>query len=204
MKRSELKRGEPLKRKTRLLAKSGPVVLTCQSCGNDWTYHPPYGSSYRPKACSPTCVAALKRKGNGDRRGKSNPNHRHGRRAGERDRAGEARWYAAAAERCEHPCCPAPGGGSRGLSLHHIVYRQHVRRASGDVWDPRNALTLCDCCHLAHHRRGRLIPTSVLPDAALDFAFELLGPAAFDYLTRRYGPPDDRLLDRLALAEGAA
>lgn len=81
----------------------------------------------------------------------------------------------------------------RGIALHHVVYRQHVRREGGDEWDPRNALPLCDSCHSRHHRRSRVIALSVLPASALEFASELLGAYAFDYLRRYYGGKDPRL-----------
>jgi 5-methylcytosine-specific restriction endonuclease McrA len=77
-------------------------------------------------------------------------------------------------------------GDRRGLKLHHIVYRQHVRRAGGDEWDPRNALALCVPCHAAHHSRQRVLPVALLPPRALAFAAELLGAAAENYFARYY------------------
>jgi hypothetical protein len=146
-----------------------------------------------PKACSAECRAELKRRSQGNRRGKANPNHRHGKRVGERDRAGEKRWRAALDDVCVGACA-TPRGGVRGLYLHHIVYRQKVVREGGDVWDGRNALTICGSCHGKHHTRSRVLPLSVLPSSAFAFAVELLGAgAAYNYLRRRYDGDDPRL-----------
>lgn len=91
--------------------------------------------------------------------------------------------------------CVGCGGRCGPLVQHHIVTAQEVRRRGGAIWDPRNALTLGAYCHAQHHAHVQPIPLVYLPDAALEFAFELLGPAAFDYLGRRYGGDDARLFD---------
>lgn len=82
---------------------------------------------------------------------------------------------------------------ARAVHSHHVVYAQHVSRAGGDLKDPRNLVPLCFSCHGAHHARSRVIPLSKLPDAVYEFARGLLGPAAFDYLQRRYAGEDPRL-----------
>ena len=81
--------------------------------------------------------------------------------------------------------------GSRvALVAHHVVTQQHVRRADGDVWDPRNAMCLCagpSGCHDAHHNRSRPLPLSAVPVGAKDYADELLGPdGAYAYWARFY------------------
>jgi hypothetical protein len=101
----------------------------------------------------------------------------------------ERNWHASRGARC------VGCGASDRLTSHHICYRQHVLRASGDIWDARNSLTLCDHCHAQHHARSKPIPLAYLPDAALEFAFDLLGPAAVDYLGRHYSGDDARLFD---------
>lgn len=102
------------------------------------------------------------------------------------------RWYWAMERRCQ--VC----GDDQGLEAHHIVYRQAVERAGGDVWDVRNRLVVCHLCHFRHHSHHRLIPLRALPDKAFEFAAELLGPGkAWGYLARRYQGPDYRL-DELA------
>jgi 5-methylcytosine-specific restriction endonuclease McrA len=76
-----------------------------------------------------------------------------------------------------------------GWHAHHVVTQQHVRRADGDVWDPRNAMRLCTPCHDAHHNRTRPIPLSAVPESAFEFADELLGRDGADaYWDRFYAP----------------
>lgn len=98
------------------------------------------------------------------------------------------RWYVAM--RGARACVACGGrGDARGLVLHHVVYRQHVRAKGGDEWDPRNALPLCGPCHSAHHARRRVLPIALLPAGALAFARELLGAAVENYLVRYYEGP---------------
>ena len=86
--------------------------------------------------------------------------------------------------------CRAPFRGGRcgqpAEQLHHVVYAQHVRRHGGDLNDGRNLLPLCYDCHRRHHNRIAVIPVTSLPDVAVEFAHELLGEAAPDYLGRYY------------------
>lgn len=92
-----------------------------------------------------------------------------------------------------------PGCRARGRwQAHHIVYEQHAKRV-GNPHDERNALKIGGCCHYAHHQAVLRIPTEALPDAAIDYAFELFGAAAFDYFGRHYaGSRDDaRIVGRL-------
>lgn len=101
-----------------------------------------------------------------------------------------ADWYASAEPRCAR-CFRT----DRRLVLHHVTYRQHVVREGGDVWDPRNSLSLCaDSCHPNHHAggSGRVLLSS-LRDENFVFAAELFGaPAAFEWLRRRYAGFDRR------------
>lgn len=181
--------------------------IPCAACGK-----PVYRSPSRIKSaayCSFECAlqrqrtprspegAARVQAAMKQRNGKANPNWRSGKRAGVRDREGERRWYAALGRECSHPSCPGRCGV---LVLHHIVYRQAVRRAGGDEWDPRNALTLGNGCHSSHHRRGsRIVPLASLPDSAFVFAVDTLAAgAAYEYLRRRYSGEDARLDSLLA------
>lgn len=168
------------------------VTVACHACGAPYDV-PPYLVS-RARACSRECARVLRQRANANRSGSANPNWRGGSRAGVRNRAGESRWYDVA-----HGHCAVCGGegGQRGITLHHVVYRQHVAKEGGDIWDPRNAMPLCDSDHLSHHRRGRIIAVDLLPDTALVFAAELFGgPRAVDYF-RRYYAGDDRRLNEL-------
>jgi hypothetical protein len=84
-------------------------------------------------------------------------------------------------------CCQVCGGPAD--VAHHVTTAQEVRRAGGDLWSPANSIALCEVCHIAHHNRTRPIPLSAVPEAAVEFADELLGqPAADVYFTRYYGP----------------
>ncbi len=76
-----------------------------------------------------------------------------------------------------------------GWHAHHVVTQQHIRRADGDVWDPRNAMRLCAPCHDAHHSRQRPIPYSAVPPDALEFADELLGRDGAEAFFARYYQP---------------
>lgn len=177
------------------VSRPSQVKLTCEVCGKEW-FLPPSQVRDR-RTCSRKCGAELKRRrGGSQRRGEHNPNWKNGSRVGVRDRAGERRWYAAAAKRCQNPYCE--GGLGERLALHHIIYRQTVAREGGDLWDPRNALTLCASCHARHHRASAKIPLRVLPDSVFEFAGEVMGRgAAFEYLTRRYEGSDRRLAELL-------
>ncbi len=87
-------------------------------------------------------------------------------------------------------CCLACGDLlDGGWHAHHVVTQQHVRRADGDVWDPRNAMRLCTRCHGAHHSRQRPIPYSAVPPDAWDFATELLGQDGAEAFFARYYQP---------------
>jgi hypothetical protein len=165
-------------------------VRECVICGGMFTIRP--AELARRKTCSRACAAELKRSRGGERRkGAGNPNFKSGRRVGVRDREGERRWREALGSVCAAPGCTTPYGAIQPLFLHHLVYRQHVRREGGDIWDPRNALTICNRCHASHHQRGRVLPVAMVPEAARAFAVELFGEArAADYFARRYAPEE--------------
>lgn len=91
-------------------------------------------------------------------------------------------WQAAKAGRCA--LCPS----RQGLHIHHVVYEQHVRREGGDIYDPRNGMTLCFKHHFEHHNAyNRRIDRARLPAAAIEFAVELMGADRAElYLSRYY------------------
>ena len=101
-----------------------------------------------------------------------------------------------------HPRQCRQCGEGRGLTLHHCVYRQELRRiAAGDRGyfarvdvDYRNLIPLCEECHAMHHQRVRPLPLVVLPDAVYAFARDLMGDGrAYNYLARHYAGEDARL-----------
>src|SRR3954470_14326510 len=89
-------------------------------------------------------------------------------------------------ERCITGC------GERGVHRHHVVYAQHL--PAGTKRDPRNLVWLALECHFAHHSRMAPIALAALPDTAIEFAAETLGPGpASVYLARRYAGDDPRV-----------
>lgn len=116
-------------------------------------------------------------------------------------------------------------GRRRGVQLHHVVYRQEIRRVVRDdhhmapgylaggppdvtreltlLADQRNLVPVGPKCHAAHHNRDRPLAIRLLPDCAFEFAEELLGAGrAYEYLSRRYSGRDPRL--DVLLARSAA
>lgn len=175
------------------------VTVTCEECGAD--IEAKRHEVGRKRFCSHACkgrflvaanfTAEARERGAAKTRlrvGDKNPAYQHGGRSGVRDRAGERRFQSGQAA-CQHSLCE---GGGADLSQHHVVYRQHVEEAGGDVWDPRNALALCRRCHAAHHRRARPLAIDCLRPENIEFARELLGVRrAEGYLRRRYTAPED-------------
>lgn len=91
---------------------------------------------------------------------------------------------------------------------HHVVYKRDLRDRGLFCWDIRDGLPLCRDCHDGHHYSPQAVVTlEHLTDANLDYAFEVLGAYAYDYLRRRYPGPDGphnlRLEARLAAAQEA-
>lgn len=84
---------------------------------------------------------------------------------------------------------------SKRVVSHHTVYEQEVRRRDRSlIWDVRNRTPICGRDHMRHHDDSPWkIPLAKLPDAAIEFAIDLLGPFAYDYLRRHYSGDDPRL-----------
>lgn len=138
---------------------------SCEVCGDP-------ASSRQSKTCRKTaCRSEIRAR---SKRGALNP------MAGPRT-SRKREWYAAKETSCR--CC----GSTRNLKQHHVVYEQHVRKYGGDIYDPRNGLTLCMTCHNKHHHDadGRLSTGDLRPEN-IEFAFELLGAYTADYFVRYY------------------
>ena len=93
-------------------------------------------------------------------------------------------WHAATAR--DRTCAHC---GQRGqLFGHHVVLARHVRAAGGDVWDLRNRLGVLHACHMAHHSGGldQRFDQTMLRQENIDFAYELLGDRAQEYLDKHY------------------
>lgn len=155
----------------RCMGDAAIIDKTCAACGA--TFQAPNRS--RVKACSVVCRDELKRRA---KRGSRNPAYTTGWTVRRNE------WLASAGDSCR--IC---GSGHR-LHLHHVVYEQHVRREHGDVFDPRNGLTLCMTCHMRHHHAvDQRIHVDNLRDENIEFARELLGDAAELYFIRYYDGP---------------
>ena len=78
--------------------------------------------------------------------------------------------------------------GNRPEQSHHVVTRQKLRKIGREDawWDARNGVPVTTRAHQRHHSRHAPIPLSSLPPEALEFAAEVLGDAAPDYLRRFY------------------
>jgi hypothetical protein len=112
-------------------------------------------------------------------------------------------------------CC----GKSGGYHSHHVVDKRTLMDQYGvrgkNLYDTRNALRLCegldtDRCHMNFENRrvnpetGRVIVTTkMLTDDNIEYAFEVMGLYAVDYLRREYDDetdPDPRI--QLKVADG--
>ena len=95
--------------------------------------------------------------------------------------------------------CAACGAQDRPFHAHHVVDRQELGRRGAPIFDPRNALRLCDDlergrrCHLNFEYAGLEVALSALTDENIAFAVEVLGDYAVDYLRGQYAGDDDRL-----------
>jgi hypothetical protein len=159
---------------------------TCTICGVEFE-HP---AQRARKTCSTKCrneaVARAKQAG-------KNPNykgaHGHPTRA----------WRAAKESRCR--ICRS----NRGLTQHHVVYEQHVRKRGGFPWDPDDSLTVCFDCHNGHHHSAdRRIHVRHLRYENIRFAVALLGDYAADYFIRYYDGTRGEIEERIANALAAA
>jgi hypothetical protein len=95
--------------------------------------------------------------------------------------------------------CAVTGRGGP-WHAHHVIRVQDVRE--GDPHDPRNALRLGVVVHSRHHMKFERVPLTALLATNIEYAFELLGDYAYDYLHRHYSGEDDRVSLRLRAAHG--
>lgn len=103
--------------------------------------------------------------------------------------------------------CAVTGWSSRvaPYHVHHVIYEQELKRRWGAAYnaakkyDVRNALRVATVVHGQHHTAHKRIPLTALRQQNIDYAFELLGAYAYDYLTTHYRGHDERV--ELAFAE---
>lgn len=117
----------------------------------------------------------------------------------------EARWQRV----CANPDCASSGY----FHAHHVVDKRlledrcHLK--GKQLYDTRNALRLCEGldgnrCHMQFENRRLAIRTRWLTDDNIVYAFEKLGPYAYDYLRAEYDDvtdPDPRLARLATLLE---
>lgn len=120
-------------------------------------------------------------------------------------RAGVLHWVLGVSHLVAGVKC-VTGCGRKAIHRHHCVYAQHLRARAGRdralfrKWfkDERGLVPVCHRCHASHHNAVDRIPLTVLPDSVFEFAAEVLGgPAAWEYLTRRYDVNSDSRIDAL-------
>lgn len=98
-------------------------------------------------------------------------------------------------------CCQVSNSGGP-WDPHHVIEKQEIRKRGGDIWDTRNALRISERVHSQHTLAVKRIPIKKLRDENIEFAFELMGLAAYVYLRRMYDGFDERV--ELAVAEYGA
>jgi hypothetical protein len=114
----------------------------------------------------------------------------------------EARWQVA---------CAACGKVGRPFQAHHVVDMATLRNYCGlrgnALYDTRNSMRLCegldtDRCHMQFENRRIRISTRKLTDDNIEYAFEVLGLYAIDYLRQEYddSDPDPRIAARMLVA----
>ncbi len=91
--------------------------------------------------------------------------------------------------------------GRKNWEAHHVVEARWLRARGHFLWDPRNSLRLRPDVHAAHTSRMKPIPMSCLTDENIEYAFELMGVVAIDYLERLYAGTDPRFQRASEVAE---
>jgi hypothetical protein len=97
-------------------------------------------------------------------------------------------WLEAQSQRV---CAVCHGVGV--FDAHHVVDKQTLKRQGltrNELYDTRNAMRLCsrfgNNCHFQHENRRRVVKTGELLDVHIEYAWEVLGPYAIDFLRREY------------------
>ncbi len=118
----------------------------------------------------------------GTRKGRANPNWKHGKREGSQDRRVAREFNLLLKGEFSCRVC----GSDRMLALHHIIPRSIGTKESKR--DLRNGMPLCASCHMGWHRRGLVISWSLLrPDEqAYVASVDLTGRSTEGWLAKNY------------------
>jgi hypothetical protein len=109
--------------------------------------------------------------------------------------------------------CAACGAIGKPFHAHHVVDKQTLKwwgvPVGDELYDTRNAMRLCEDldtkrCHLQFENGRISIFLTALSDENIEYAFEVGGLRAYDYLHREYAGEDDRVELKLEELEAAA
>lgn len=89
----------------------------------------------------------------------------------------------------------------KNWEAHHVVEASWLRTHHLPIYDTRNALRLRPDIHRKHTNRVEIIHLHCLLDQNIEYAFEIMGPTAEEFLYRRYRGEDDRVQRALKVAE---
>lgn len=92
-------------------------------------------------------------------------------------------------------------GKSGPFDPHHVVEKSWLKREGLPLDDRRNALRLSPDVHANHTTGMEQVPQRCLTDANIEYAFEVMGVRATDYLARKYSGSDPRVERASAVAE---
>lgn len=83
----------------------------------------------------------------------------------------------------------------KNWEAHHVVEAAELKRRGLHhlLWDERNALRLRPDVHRRHTNRMEPVPLRCLKQDNIDFAFEIMGAGAKDYLDQKYTGTDARV-----------
>lgn len=93
--------------------------------------------------------------------------------------------------------------GRKNWEAHHVVEARWLKGHGhrDKLYDRRNAIRLTPDVHRRHTNRMEPIPLLALTDDNIEFAFEVMGVLALEYLTRLYTGTDARVQRAFEVAE---
>lgn len=103
------------------------------------------------------------------------------------------------AARRQRVCAVSGKGGL--FDPHHVVEQQWLKQNGLPLDDKRNALRLNPDIHANHTTKMTKVPMRCLTDDNFEYAFEVMGIKAVEYLARNYEGTDPRYERASQLAE---